>query len=91
MDEEGRVQIPKAVLDAMDIDAPANFAVSRHGDAIALYVIRGIDKASVWREIFKKFDEKNINMSEDEVLEEIQAYRKEQLQASKQEQIEHQA
>ena len=77
MAADGQMVMPETIMDALGLTEPAELSVCLEGDKIVIKVLRTFDKESAWREIFKRFDEKGIKMSEDEVVAEIHEYRKE--------------
>ena len=77
MAADGKMMMPETIMKALGLAEPAEISVRLEGDKIVMSVLRTFDRESAWREIFKRFDEKGIKMSEDEVVEEIHEYRKE--------------
>ena len=74
---DGQTVLPKTIMDALGLAEPAELSVRLQGDEIVMKVLRTFDRESAWREICKRFDEKGIKMSEEEVVAEIHEYRKE--------------
>ena len=77
MAADGKMMMPETIMKALGLAEPAEISVRLEGDKIVMSVLRTFDRESAWREIFKRFDEKGIKMSEDEVVAEIHEYRKE--------------
>ena len=77
MAADGEMMMPETIMKALGLAEPAEISVRLEGDKIVMSVLRTFDRESAWREIFKRFDEKGIKMSEDEVVAEIHEYRKE--------------
>ena len=80
MDEKGRVTVPEALIKKIGLEAPATVVAWCEGDAIAMTVLKSTSPQAAWRELCQEMDEKNITMSEDEVVELIHRHRKEQRQ-----------
>lgn len=77
MAADGQMAMPETIINALGLAEPAELSVRLEGDKIVMKVLRTFDRESAWREICKRFDEKGIKMSEEEVVAEIHEYRKE--------------
>ena len=77
MAADGQMVMPETIINALGLAEPAELSVRLEGDKIVMKVLRTFDRESAWREICKRFDEKGIKMSEEEVVAEIHEYRKE--------------
>ena len=81
-DEKGRFTVPGALLKELGLEAPVKVVAWRENDKIIMETASANGAKAAWDEFFKKMDEKNITMSEEEIVEEVHAYRRERRQAA---------
>lgn len=75
--EKGQVVIPQKIRKELKIKPRSKLLVYGKDGVIIMKTIELPDMKKEWQEIFRIMDSKNIKMSEQEILDEIQAYRKE--------------
>lgn len=77
MGERGQVVIPKRLRDRLELSPQTKFAVYGVGDGVILLKrldLPELDEA--WERIFRLVEEKGLDLSEEEVAEEVRAVRK---------------
>lgn len=74
---EGWAVMPQTLVEEMGLDATTRVAIRFEGDVVIMKVIPAVGSESALNEFFKRMDEKNIQMSEEDVVKEIRKYRKE--------------
>lgn len=75
MGKRGQVVIPKHLRDRLDLPERTRFAVYGRGDVIVLKRLELPDIEEEWEEIFEAVDAKALDLSEDDIRDEIQAAR----------------
>ena len=76
LDQEGRLVIPKSILEGMGLGIFANFRIACKGDTLTLTVIRPADRKLAWQNLFKQLDDRP-KMPEEEFETEFIEYKKE--------------
>ena len=82
VDEKGRVAVPEALLKEIGLEAPLKAVAWREHDQIRMMVVPANSGEAAWAELCEEMDKKNITMSEEEVVEEVHAYRREKRHAA---------
>lgn len=75
--EKGQVVIPQKIRKELKIKPRSKLRVYGKDGVIIMKTMELPDMKKEWQEIFRMMDRKNIKVSEQEILDEIQAYRKE--------------
>ncbi len=77
MGKRGQVVIPKQFRDCLGLSERSRFVVYGKGDVIVLKRLELPDLEKEWEEIFQIIEEKDVDLSEEDIREEIQAQRRE--------------
>jgi AbrB family looped-hinge helix DNA binding protein len=77
MGKRGQVVIPKRFREQLGLSERSRFVVYGQGDVIVLKRLDLPDLEEEWDEVFRVIDEKDLEISEEEIREEIQAERAE--------------
>lgn len=77
MGKRGQVVIPKHLRDELDLPERTRFVVYGRGDVIVLKRLELPDIEEEWEEIFEAVDEKDLDLSEEDVRTEVEAARRE--------------
>ncbi len=80
--DKGQVTIPEALLKEIGLGAPLKAVAWREHDQIRMMVVPANSAEAAWHELCEEMDKKNITMSEEEIVEEVRAYRREKRQAA---------
>ena len=80
--DKGRVTVPEALLKEIGLEAPLKAVAWREHDQIRMMVVPANRAEAAWGELCEEMDKKNITMSEEEIVEEVRAYRREKRQAA---------
>lgn len=75
MGKRGQVVIPKQFRDRLGLSERSRFIVYGKGDVIVLKRLELPDLENEWEEIFETVDEKDRDVSEEDIREEVQAER----------------
>ena len=75
MSEKGQVVIPRRIRKTLKIKPRTRFAVYAKDDTIVTKAYTLPDLEKEWFRIFKAGDAKNLKLAEQDVLNEVQAYR----------------
>lgn len=75
--EKGQVVIPQSLRKEMKIAPKTRFLVFGSGDTVVMKRLKLPDVGKEWKQIFEIMDKKELQLSDNEVLAEIQALRKE--------------
>ena len=81
-DDKGQFTVPGALLKELGLEAPVKVVAWRENDKIMMEIVSANGAKAAWDDFFKKMDEKDIKMSEEEIVEEVHAYRREKRQAA---------
>ena len=80
--DKGQVTVPEALLREIGLEAPLKAVAWREHDQIRMMVVPANSAEAAWAELCEEMDKKNITMSEEEIVEEVRAYRREKEQAA---------
>ncbi len=75
--EKGQVVIPQSLRKELGIKPRTKFLIFGRGDTVVMKKLELPDVKKEWGEIFKMMDEKELKLSEKEVLDEVRAVRRE--------------
>ncbi len=75
MGQKGQVVIPKAVRNRHGLGPHTKFLVYSSGDMIVMKKLTMPDLKEMWEEVYRSMDEKNIQLTQEEINEEIRAVR----------------
>ena len=56
LDQEGRLVIPRSILEGMGLSIFANFRIACKGDTLTLTVIRPADRKLAWKNLLNQLD-----------------------------------
>lgn len=76
MSEKGQVVIPQELRKYLGIKPKTRFAVFVIDDNIVMRKLDIPDIKKEWNSIFRSMDKKNLKLDENDIVEEIKAYRK---------------
>lgn len=85
MGKKGQIVIPKTIRDQLALGPQSKFVVYSSGDMIVMKKLKIPDVRKEFEAIFREMDRKNLGLSEEDILEEIQAMRKEKREHAKNE------
>lgn len=77
MGKRGQVVIPKQFRERLGLSERSRFVVYGKGDVIVFKRLELPDLEAEWEEIFEMVDEKELDLTEEEIREEVQAEREE--------------
>ena len=83
VDEKGEIAIPKKFIKELGLEQHSLLKVWEQDGIIYLRKPNLSELRKEWKRIFEAIDRKKIKMSEQEILDEIQAYRAEKRSRSK--------
>lgn len=75
--DKGQVVIPQALRKELGIKPRTKFVVYGRGDTLIMKRLELPDMRKEWDEIFRAMDAKKLRISEDEVIDEVAAVRRE--------------
>ena len=81
-DEKGRFAVPGALLKELGLEAPVKVVAWRENDKIMMAAVPANSAEAAWGELCEEMDKQNTTMSEEEIVEEVRAYRREKRQAA---------
>ena len=81
--EKGQVVIPQKIRKNLNIKPRSTLQVFSKGGFIIMKEVTLPDIKKEWEEIFRIIDSKNVKITEQEILDEIQAYRREKRERRK--------
>jgi AbrB family looped-hinge helix DNA binding protein len=79
--EKGQVVIPQSLRKRLRLKPGTKFVVFGSGDTVVMKRLELPDMKSEWQHIFKLMDKKRLNLSENEILREVRAARKDKCVA----------
>jgi len=80
--EKGQVVIPKSLRKELRLKPGTKFVVFGSGDTVVMKRLELPDLKGEWQRVLKQIDKKKIQVSESEILDEIQVVRKEKRGAA---------
>lgn len=83
VDEKGEIIIPKKFIKELGLKPHSLLRVWEQDGAIFLQKLNRSELKKEWKKIFGRIDSRKIKISEQEILDEIQAYRAEKRSRSK--------